>query len=244
MELHVHYYLPLVGLSILIACLAAFTSLEISRKVTLKTGIPSKLWLIAGSVIMGFGIWSTHFVGMLAVYVNMHMNYEAVLMFSSLAAAISGSFAALYIVSRRILTLNRLITGSVFMGAGISLMHYMGMSAISRVMIMYNPFLFCLSILIAIAASFVSLKVFFGLAVKKPTEHLTFQKIISSVFMGAAVSGMHYDSSVILCRRAKAGQRYGNSFVSLVHFYYADYLLFSDVIVFQLTFRSSVFPSR
>ncbi|MBW8278388.1 EAL domain-containing protein [Bacillus amyloliquefaciens] len=192
MELHVYYNLPLVGLSILIACLAAFTSLEISRKVTLKTGIRSKLWLIAGSVIMGFGIWSTHFVGMLAVYVNMHMNYEAVPMVSSLGAAISGSFAALYIVSRRILTLNRLITGSVFMGAGISLMHYMGMSAISRVMIMYNPFLFCFSILIAIAASFVSLKVFFGLAVKKPTEHLTFQKIISSVFMGAAVSGMHY----------------------------------------------------
>ncbi|MEW4023402.1 EAL domain-containing protein [Bacillus sp. YAF8] len=192
MELHVQYNVPLVGLSILIACLAAFTSLEISRKITFKTGIHSKLWLFAGSVIMGFGIWSMHFVGMLAVYMNMHMNYEAVPMFFSAAAAISGSFAALYIVSRRILTFSRLITGSVFMGAGISLMHYMGMSAISRVMIMYNPFLFCMSILIAMASSFISLKVFFGLAAKKPTEPFTFHKIIGSVFMGAAVSGMHY----------------------------------------------------
>ncbi|KXZ20484.1 hypothetical protein AXI59_14815 [Bacillus nakamurai] len=192
MELHVHYSIPLVVLSILVACFAAFTSLEISRKVTLKTGIHSKLWLLAGSVIMGFGIWSMHFIGMLAVYMNMNMHYEIIPVLSSIIASILGSFAALYIVSRQILTINRLFAGSVFMGSGISFMHYMGMSAISRVMIKYDPFLFTLSILIAIAASFVSLNVFFDLAVKKPTDQLLFYKIISSVCMGAAISGMHY----------------------------------------------------
>lgn len=167
MEIHVTYNTTLICLSILIACTASYISLELSRKVTINTGLKSKIWLIGGSLIMGFGIWSMHFVGMMAVHMEMPMEYEFMPLMAAIGASVSGSFVSLYFVSRHILTYYRLLTGSVVLGASIASMHYIGMSAISRVMIIYEPILFTVSIIIAIAASFVSLKIFFDLAVKK-----------------------------------------------------------------------------
>ncbi|TYS08305.1 EAL domain-containing protein [Bacillus subtilis] len=192
MEIHVSYNITLICLSILIACAAAYISLELSRKVTIHTGLKSKIWLICGSLIMGFGIWSMHFVGMMAVDIKMPMQYEFMPLMASIGAAVSGSFVSLYFVSRHILTYYRLLSGSVVLGASIASMHYIGMSAISRVMIMYEPLLFTASILIAIAASFISLKIFFDLAMKKHSDHLMFYKVISSIVMGIGISGMHY----------------------------------------------------
>ncbi|MEC1620995.1 bifunctional diguanylate cyclase/phosphodiesterase [Bacillus mojavensis] len=192
MELHVTYNTTLICLSILIACAASFTSLELSRKVTIHTGLKSKVWLFAGSFIMGFGIWSMHFIGMMAVHTEVPMHYELVPLVASIAAAVSGSFVSLYIVSRYMLTFSRLLTGSVMLGASISSMHFIGMSSISRVMMIYEPLLFTLSIVIAIAASFISLKIFFDLSMKKPADHLLIYKIISALIMGIGISGMHY----------------------------------------------------
>ncbi|MGY0654281.1 EAL domain-containing protein [Bacillus subtilis] len=192
MEIHVTYNTTLICLSILIACTASYISLELSRKVTINTGLKSKIWLIGGSLIMGFGIWSMHFVGMMAVHMEMPMEYEFMPLMAAIGASVSGSFVSLYFVSRHILTYYRLLTGSVVLGASIASMHYIGMSAISRVMIIYEPILFTVSIIIAIAASFVSLKIFFDLAVKKHSEHLIFYKVVSSIVMGIGISGMHY----------------------------------------------------
>lgn len=192
MEIHVTYNTTLICLSILIACTASYISLELSRKVTINTGLKSKIWLIGGSLIMGFGIWSMHFVGMMAVHMEMPMEYEFMPLMAAIGASVSGSFVSLYFVSRHILTYYRLLTGSVVLGASIASMHYIGMSAISRVMIIYEPILFTVSIIIAIAASFVSLKIFFDLAVKKHSEHLIFYKGVSSIVMGIGISGMHY----------------------------------------------------
>lgn len=90
---------------------------------------------------MGFGIWSMHFVGMMAVHMEMPMEYEFMPLLAAIGASISGSFVSLYFVSRHILTYYRLLTGSVVLGASIASMHYIGMSAISRVMIIYEPIL-------------------------------------------------------------------------------------------------------
>nr|WGD73779.1 MHYT domain-containing protein [Bacillus subtilis] len=163
MEIHVTYNTTLICLSILIACTASYISLELSRKVTINTGLKSKIWLIGGSLIMGFGIWSMHFVGMMVVHMEMPMEYEFMPLMAAIGASVSGSFVSLYFVSRHILTYYRLLTGSVVLGASIASMHYIGMSAISRVMIIYEPILFTVSIIIAIATSFVSLKIFFDL---------------------------------------------------------------------------------
>ncbi|KYD04819.1 hypothetical protein B4144_1420 [Bacillus atrophaeus] len=116
METNIHYNSVFILFSIIIACAASYTSLEISRKVTFKTGLKSKLWLFAGSVIMGFGIWAMQFVGMMAFY--------------------------------------RLFTGSLIMGVSISSMHFIGMDSISRVIIVYDPFLITGSVLAAIAVAF------------------------------------------------------------------------------------------
>lgn len=88
MEIHVTYNTTLICLSILIACAASYISLELSRKVTINTGLKSIVWLIGGSLIMGFGIWSMHFVGMMAVHMEMPMQYEFMPLIASIGAAV------------------------------------------------------------------------------------------------------------------------------------------------------------
>ncbi|QPF44286.1 hypothetical protein GO004_06850 [Bacillus subtilis] len=85
MEIHVTYNTTLICLSFLIACTASYISLELSRKVTINKGLKSKIWLIGGSLIMGFGIWSMHFVGMMAVHKKCRWNMNSCLYWQPLA---------------------------------------------------------------------------------------------------------------------------------------------------------------
>lgn len=70
-----------------LCCIVHF--LELSRKVTINTGLKSKVWLISGSLIMGFGIWAMHFVGMMAVHMEMPMQYEFMPLMASIGATVS-----------------------------------------------------------------------------------------------------------------------------------------------------------
>ncbi|HWT38804.1 MAG TPA: MHYT domain-containing protein, partial [Paraburkholderia sp.] len=56
----------LVLFSLLVAVLAAYTSLEMAGRITTATGRAARWWLMGGAFAMGLGIWSMHFVGMLA----------------------------------------------------------------------------------------------------------------------------------------------------------------------------------
>lgn len=123
------------------------------------------------------------------------------------------------------------------LGASIASMHYLGMSAISRVMIIYEPFLFTVSIIIAIVASFVSLKIFFDLALKKRSDHLMLYKVISSIIMGVGISGMHYTGMLAASfhedmappeRHMEVHTFHWSIFVTLIIFCIQTLLLFSS----------------
>ncbi|MGH9809604.1 MAG: MHYT domain-containing protein, partial [Terriglobia bacterium] len=79
---------------------------------------------------MGIGIWSMHFIGMLAFSVPIPLRYNVLVTLASLAIAVLTSGFALGIAGRRDLSLSRLAVGSVIMGAGICAMHYTGMAAL------------------------------------------------------------------------------------------------------------------
>jgi diguanylate cyclase len=182
----------LVGLSLVVAMLVSYTALRLASRVAISEGNGSRIWLGIGAIAMGVGIWSMHFVGMLAFSLPISLAYDVPVTLASLAVAIVTSGFALAITSGRRLTVPRLAGGAVIMGAGISAMHYMGMAAITVLPgIAYDPFLVAVSILIAIAASFVALWLFFHL--REGNSRLQqFNRIAAAVVMGLAISGMHY----------------------------------------------------
>jgi diguanylate cyclase len=141
---------------------------------------------------MGVGIWSMHFVGMLAFSLPISLAYDVPTTLVSLALAMVISGFALGITSGGRLTIPRLGGSAVIMGIGISAMHYTGMAAITILPgIAYDPTLVAASVVIAIAASFVALWLFFHLRDGNSLAQ-QLKRVAAAVVMGLAISGMHY----------------------------------------------------
>src|SRR6202011_4753989 len=182
-----------VLLSIAVAVFVSHTALNLSSRVARSTHKPTaRLWLVGGAVSMGCGIWSMHFVGMLALSLPIALSYDVATTLASLAIAIGLSGFALSIASRPQISMKRLAVGAVVMGLGICGMHYSGMSAIQILpVITYEPSLLLASGLIAVAASFAALWLFFRLR-KGHSRQMVLARLGAAVVMGLAISGMHY----------------------------------------------------
>jgi NO-binding membrane sensor protein with MHYT domain len=180
----------LVALSILVACFASYTALDLSAHVGPARGLARRVWLGAAALTMGGGIWSMHFVGMLAFIMPMPISYHIGLTALSLVVAIVVTGGGFYIISRQSASLLRLVLSGIFMGLGIAGMHYTGMAAMQGPFeLSYEPRLVALSVVIAITASTVALWVAFR------TTDLG-QKLVAAVVMGLAISGMHYTGMI------------------------------------------------
>src|ERR1700722_10588846 len=119
----------LVALSVLIAMFASYAALDLASRVTAAGGRTRVVWLLGGAGAMGPGIWSMHYIGMLAFVLPVPVAYHWPTVLLSLFAAILASVVALHVVSRPTMGAVRALTGSVLMGAGIASMHYIGMAA-------------------------------------------------------------------------------------------------------------------
>ncbi len=185
-------YNPLfVVLSILVAILASFTALDMASRVSAsQPRRGAARWLLAGGVAMGAGIWSMHFVGMLAFRLPIPLGYDLWLTLESLLVAVAASIFALWLVSRPTLPHMRLALGALLMGLGIAWMHYVGMSALKMSPdIDYDPLWFALSLIIAVGASWSALYIAFRL---RTVEHPLPQRLVAAAVMGLAIVGMHY----------------------------------------------------
>ena len=180
----------LVALSVVIAIMASYAALDFAGRVTAASGWYRRLWLIGGATAMGLGIWSMHYIGMLAFTLPVPVMYDWPTVVLSLLAAILASAVALYVVSRTDMGIGQAVVGSLFMGAGISAMHYIGMAAMRLpAMHHYHAGLVSLSVILAIVISLVAL----WLAFRARDERRAFgQKFGSAVVMGAAIPVMHY----------------------------------------------------
>ncbi|EMH4163545.1 EAL domain-containing protein [Pluralibacter gergoviae] len=186
-----HYNAILVAVSFLIAILASWAALNMAGRVAISRGRTARLWLIGGGVSMGIGIWSMHFIGMLAMDAAMQMRYDLLLTLLSLAAAIASSLFALKMVSVGRLGLRRLLPGSLIMGSGIVVMHYTGMAAIAvDEPIVWNYGWVACSVVIALLASFAALMLTFRL--RHETAQVALMRFGAAVLMGIAIAGMHY----------------------------------------------------
>jgi NO-binding membrane sensor protein with MHYT domain len=176
----------LVALSILVASFASYTALDLAGHVGTARGLARRAWLVAAAITMGGGIWSMHFVAMLAFIMPMPMSYDIGLTTLSLAVAIFVTGGAFYIISRKSASPLRLVLSGIFMGLGIAAMHYIGMAAmLGPAELGYDRLFVGLSLVIAIGASTAALWLAFR------TTDLA-QKLVAGVVMGLAISGMHY----------------------------------------------------
>ncbi len=186
------YDYKLVALSLVVAAFASYTALELAGRVSASRGRGSWLWLLGGAFAMGTGIWSMHFIGMLAFRLPVPMAYDVWINASSWLIAMLVSGVALFIVRRPALTRSNVTAGATLMGIGICSMHYTGMAAMKMSPpIEYHPPLFIASVIIAIVASLAALWIAFQLR-KKYSLMAILAKLASAVVMALAITGMHY----------------------------------------------------
>jgi len=182
----------LVIASVLIASLASYVALDLAKRVRAADRRVALTWWVGGSVAMGTGIWSMHFVGMLAFSLPIALGYTRLLTFVSWIAAVAVSVVALGLAGRGSLTLPRLAAGSLAMGAGICAMHYLGMAALDMSPpIDWSAPLVAASAVVAVVASAAALLIFFRLR-RVDKRHELFYQVAAAAVMGLAISGMHY----------------------------------------------------
>lgn len=190
------FALPVVLVSYAVAVLAAYTVLEMAGKV-MRPGTNPTPWLIAGSLAMGTGIWSMHFIGMEAFSLPIEVVYDVPLTVLSWVAAVAVSGLALWALTLLRRNPDRpdprvVIPAGMLMGAGICIMHYSGMAAMRMDPgIEYDRLLFSASVLIAVAASIVTLLIAARLREVRRIQDLL-MRFGAAMIMGVAITGMHY----------------------------------------------------
>jgi diguanylate cyclase (GGDEF)-like protein len=190
--LPIHYTVGLLIVSVLISIGSSFAALSLSDRVRVATTVGlRRFWLANGSVAMGVGIWSMHFLGMLALHLPVPIFYFLPTVLLSMLLAIAASGVALSVVSRETLASRRLLGGGLLMGAGIGAMHYTGMAAMrSSAMEHYKPWIVVLSIVASAGFSWLALWIAF--ASRGAEQNATRMRIAGSVVMGSGIAAMHY----------------------------------------------------
>jgi NO-binding membrane sensor protein with MHYT domain/nitrogen-specific signal transduction histidine kinase/FixJ family two-component response regulator len=187
------WYSPLmVVLSVVIAVLASYTALDLAARVNAARGRNHLAWVLGGAIAMGVGIWSMHFVGMLAFHLPIPIAYSAGYVVLSALVAIMASGLALYVVSRQRLTTGLLAVSGLWMGPAIAGMHYIGMAGMRvGAKLSYDPSLVAASVAIAVVASFGALWLAYRFRADE-SRRTRVRRIAGSLVMGGAIAGMHY----------------------------------------------------
>jgi NO-binding membrane sensor protein with MHYT domain len=185
-------YVPwLVAGSILISSVASYAAFNFAERVAASAGWRSRDWLVAGAVAMGLGIWSMHYLGMLALVLPVQVFYHVPTVILSLLMAIGASVVALRIVSHEEIAERSFIIGGVVMGAAIGGMHYTGMAAMrSSAICHYDPRIVSLSIVVAVVFSWVALHITFSL--RRAPSKSEIWRVAGAVLMGSGIAAMHY----------------------------------------------------
>ena len=180
-----------VALSVGIAVAASFAASDLAGRVTAARGRSRYAWLLGGAIALGIGTWSMHYVGMLAFRLPVPVSYHWPTALLSFLPSLLASGLALGVVSRPTLGAPRAWIASPFMGGGIAALHYTAMDSMRmQAMCHYSPPLVTLSVLLAIAGSWLSLWLMFLL--RDDALGPVWRRIGSALLMGAAIAGMHY----------------------------------------------------
>ncbi|MDO6708187.1 MHYT domain-containing protein [Photobacterium sp. 1_MG-2023] len=183
----------LVIISLLISIGASFLALLLAESAKLSTTpLMRRSHILMGAASLGVGVWSMHFIGMLAFELCTTVNYQISTTLISLGPSFLASWVTLHLLTKSTVSQTRLLLCGVTVGLGIGSMHYIGMAAmVLGPSLKYEPVLFALSILVAATLATLALWISFGL--RKRLDIPSYQvQLLASIVMGLAVAGMHY----------------------------------------------------
>ncbi|MGA9980633.1 MAG: diguanylate cyclase [Candidatus Sulfotelmatobacter sp.] len=184
------YDYRLVTLSVAFAVLAAYAALGLAGRVKASAGWARVLWLSGGAIAMGLGIWTMHYIGMLAFTLPVPILYHYPTVGLSLLVAMAASAVALFAVSRERLGVAQEIAGAVVMGVGIAAMHYIGMAAMRLPATMeYSWSVVALSVGLSVGILLAALFLTFRVLSDQRTRA---RKVICAMVMGSAIPLMHF----------------------------------------------------
>jgi len=188
------YDISLVLASVFMAVFGSFMALELSgRIVHATTRVGKIMWIAPGALALGGGVWAMHFIGMLAFNLPCGITYDPTLTLASMLPGVAASAVAMWVIGRTNVAVSKLVLGGVLMGVGIGTMHYSGMAAMRLdAVIYYSPTIFAFSIVFAVVLATLSLHAKFLLQAQPDTLSGWSGTLAASIFMGTAISGMHY----------------------------------------------------
>ena len=189
---HGTYDPGLVLLSLFVSIFSSTMALQ-SAQIARKTRSPlyRHTAIGTGAIALGGGIWTMHFIGMLAFELPTHVHYlTGVTLFSFVPACVASWFALHRLVQHNV-SLSQLVISGVIVGSGIGAMHYTGMAAMQTPLQMrYEPVMFSLSIAVAVSLAILALWIRYGIQQTRLGRLQRFY--VSGIVMGLAIAGMHY----------------------------------------------------
>ncbi|ULO07842.1 EAL domain-containing protein [Paenibacillus sp. 19GGS1-52] len=191
-QMGIHYNIWIVLLSFALAATAAYSTLNLTSQVYRSTGKVRRLWLLSGACVLGSGIWAMHFLGIMASRLPFEVSYHPGRAILSLLISILSCYITLWVAAESRQGIWRMMVSGLFLGVGISLMHYVGMSSMEmKATIHYDWLAQGLSVILALLSSYIGVLLF-----RKFKEFPSFGrwKLYSALFIGTAVTGMHYIS--------------------------------------------------
>jgi NO-binding membrane sensor protein with MHYT domain len=176
----------LVALSVVIAILGGYTGFGLAARIRGTPGVSRRVLLAGAAAFLAVGIWTMHFIGMLAAPIPADAVYLVLPTIISFLICALVVGISLFFVSVGEPSLLRVASSAVLLGAGIASMHYVGMHGLSGNFAMeHDASMVLLSVLVAIVAAYGGLRAFLA-------RQEGIRLIVSSIAFGVAVSGMHY----------------------------------------------------
>lgn len=176
----------LVALSVAIASLGGYTGFALAARIRNTPGVSNRVLLAGAAVFLAVGIWTMHFVGMLAAPLppdTVYLVLPTIISFLICALVVGIS---LFFVSIGEPSLKRVASSAVLLGVGIASMHYVGIHGLAGPFgIAHDRTMVLLSVLVAVVTAYGGLRAFLA-------QQEGVRLIVSSIAFGIAVSGMHY----------------------------------------------------
>jgi diguanylate cyclase len=176
----------LVALSVAIASLGGYTGFALAARIRNTPGVSNRVLLTGAAAFLAVGIWTMHFVGMLAAPLppdTVYLVLPTIISFLICALVVGIS---LFFVSIGEPSLSRVVSSAVLLGVGITSMHYVGIHGLSGPFtIAHDGSMVLLSVVVAIVTAYGGLRAFLA-------QQEGFRLIVSAIAFGVAVSGMHY----------------------------------------------------
>ncbi len=176
----------LVALSVAIASLGGYTGFALAARIRNTPGVSNRVLLAGAAAFLAVGIWTMHFVGMLAAPLppdTVYLVLPTIISFLICALVVGIS---LFFVSIGEPTLKRVASSAVLLGVGIASMHYVGIHGLAgHFSIVHDKAMVALSVVVAIVTAYGGLRAFLA-------QQEGVRLIVSSIVFGIAVSGMHY----------------------------------------------------